>query len=179
MNEKNALIISVVVLCFIVVLVTSIPSVAILAPTYVMFLSWASFFCAGGDRKGMSSSIITNICGALWGYVGVKFLLPLFGFVGMTLALPLAISIVAGGMIVQSRFKIFEFVPGCFIGCASFFAVANSTFIGPNGLEVILTASIIGLLAGDIIGYLSVVIVGLITKRESTDNTTSNELIEA
>ena len=169
MSGKNALITSVAILCLVAVWATSIPSVAVLAPTYAVFLSWASFFCAGGDKKALKTSLITNVCGALWGYVGVKVLLPLFGFAGATWALPIAIFFVGGGMVAQSYWKVLEFVPGCFIGCSTFFAVANSGLVGPNGPEAILIAAGIGLIAGDIIGYISVVFANIMTKKESNE----------
>jgi hypothetical protein len=170
MNQKNALVTSVAILCLLTVWVTSMPSVAVLAPTYAVFLSWASFFTAGGDKKALNTSIITNVCGALWGYVGVKVFLPLFGFAGATWALPIAIFFVGGGMVAQSYWSVLAFVPGCFIGCSTFFAVANSALIGPTGLEAILLATSLGLVVGDIIGYVSVLFGNVMTKKNDILN---------
>lgn len=170
MRGKNPLITSVAALCLVAVWATSIPSIAVLAPTYAVFLAWACFFCAGGDKQALKTSTITNVCGALWGYAGVKFLLPLFGFAGATWALPVAIFFVGGGMVAQSHWKVLEFVPGCFIGCSTFFAVANSALVGPKGPEAILTAAVIGLVAGDITGYVSVKFAEVLTRKEPVEN---------
>ncbi len=80
------------------------------------------------------------------------------------IALPVAIFFVGGGMVFQKTFwKPLEFVPGCFIGCSTFFAVANSAQIGPNGPIAMLTAAVCALIFGDIIGWSSVQFANLMT----------------
>jgi hypothetical protein len=164
MKPKVALALSVAALCLLAVWITNLAAVAPYAPTYAVFLSWASFFTAGGGKTGLKTSLITNICGSLWGYIGIVVLLPIFAFAGQ-FALPIAIFFVGGGMVLQSYFKPLAFVPGCFIGCSTFFAVANSALIGPGGPNAILTASVIGLVSGDLIGYLSEVWGNAMTKK--------------
>lgn len=167
MNGKNALTLSVASLCLLTVWFTSLESVAIYAPTYAVFLAWACFFTAGGGKNGLKTSLTTNVCGALWGYVGVSFFVPIFGFAGPSLALPIAIFFVGGGMVFQSYLKPLEFVPGCFIGCSTFFAVASSALVGPNGPNAILKAVLIGLILGNLIGFVSEWLGNLMTKEEA------------
>lgn len=165
MKGKFPLALSVAILCLLSVWITGMPTVAKYAPTYAVFLTWASYFTAGGGIAGLKSSLITNIAGALWGFVGIVVLMPLFSFAG-DLALGVAIFIVGGAMVLEAYLPILSFVPGCFIGCATYFAVTNSALIGPEGSISVLIATVIGAIVGNLLGILSDVLANVMTKKE-------------
>lgn len=165
MKGKFPLALSVAVLCFFSVWICGLDTVAPYAPTYAVFLFWASWYCAGSGVPALKSSLLCNICGSLWGFIGVMFLTPLFGFAG-GLALPIAIFFVGGFMVLQSYWPPLGFVPGCFIGCATFFAVANSALIGPKGMGAVLLACVISAVVGNLLGIGSVMLADLLTKKE-------------
>jgi hypothetical protein len=91
-------------------------------------------------------------------------LLPALSFAGQ-FALPLAIFVVGGGLVLQSHISLFSFVPGCFFGCATFFAVANSGLIGSRGLTAAMVATVIGAIVGNLLGYVSEILAAALTKK--------------
>jgi hypothetical protein len=111
--------------------------------TFAGFLSWASFYAAGGQLKGLRDSLITNFSGVLWGYLISQLANLLTPSLGQ-FALGLAVVAGAGGMVWQAKLPFLGFIPGAFIGCSTFFA-ANANFWGSE----------IGLILGAVLGYLS------------------------
>ncbi len=106
---------------------------------WVVFLSWAGFFAAGGRIEGLKKISLSSLVGYAGGYAAFELasmstmsnpiLLPLAGVLFVICAL--------GGLR-------FFFVPGAFLACASYFgggALPWETFIS--------------LLIGIILGYVS------------------------
>lgn len=108
------------------------------------FMAWSTFFAAGGKLSGLKSSLITNLSGVVWGVV----IMALSDFLGPSLGqlpgLGMAVAIGAAGMCLQSKFALLEYMPGTFIGCATYFG-ANFDFSG----------TVIALGIGGILGYIS------------------------
>lgn len=112
--------------------------------TYVGFLSWASFYAAGGKTKGLKDSLILNFSGVVWGWLIVwvfNFLSPTLGVI---IALSLAVTLGAASMCWQAHISFLGFIPGAFIGCSAFFA---------SGFDF--KGTVISLIAGALLGYLS------------------------
>jgi hypothetical protein len=112
--------------------------------TFAGFLSWASFYASGGKLKGLKTSLILNFSGVVWGFIIVKLAGVLGPIAGTTVGLGIAVAIGAAGMCWQAHISWLGFIPGAFIGCSTFFA-ANFDFTG----------SVIGLVCGAVLGYLS------------------------
>ena len=112
--------------------------------TFAGFLSWASFYAAGGQVKGLKDTLILNFSGVVWGFVIVQLANALTPVVGASAAWGIGVAIGAGAMCWQAHIPLLGFIPGAFIGCSTFFA-ASLDFKG----------SVIGLVCGAILGYVS------------------------
>ncbi|MFZ7103786.1 MAG: DUF1097 domain-containing protein [Peptococcaceae bacterium] len=112
--------------------------------TFAGFLSWASFYAAGGKIQGLKNTLITNFSGVIWGFIMIKLSVILTPLLGDIAGLGLAVMIGAGGMCWQAKIPLLGFIPGAFIGCSTFFA-ANFDFAG----------SVTGLILGAFLGYIS------------------------
>jgi len=112
--------------------------------TWAGFLSWATFYAAGGKLEGLKKTLIMNFVGVVWGFIIVQLIGVFTPVMGNTLALIIAVFIGAGGMCWQAKIPVLGFIPGAFIGCSTFFG-ANFDF----------QASVIGLVLGGLLGYVS------------------------
>jgi hypothetical protein len=111
------------------------------------FLGWATFYAAGAGKGGLVKGIPANMTGILWAVVLVFLWDKVFSF--NELGAFVAVAIGAGMMCFQANIKWLGFIPGAFIGCSTFFAL-GATINGD-----VLWPSIIGLLIGLILGYVS------------------------
>jgi hypothetical protein len=111
------------------------------------FLGWATFYAAGAGKGGLVKGIPANMTGILWAVVIVFLWDKVFSF--NELGAFVAVAIGAGMMCFQANIKWLGFIPGAFIGCSTFFAL-GATINGD-----VLWPSIIGLLIGLILGYVS------------------------
>ena len=91
--------------------------------TWITFLTWASFFAAGGGRAGMVKAIASAFAGALVSALVVWLNGQLGGGVqGIGLLIFSGLLAVLGWVLCQlSKVDLFSFIPGAFIGAASFF----------------------------------------------------------
>jgi hypothetical protein len=112
--------------------------------TFAGFLSWASFYAAGGKVKGLKDTLILNFAGVVWGYIMVQLASLFTPVAGASAGLGLAVGLGAAGMCWQARIPLLAFIPGAFIGCSTFFG-ANLDFSG----------SVLGLICGGLLGYAS------------------------
>ncbi|MBD1566173.1 DUF1097 domain-containing protein [Vibrio sp. SA48] len=112
--------------------------------TFAGFLSWASFYAAGGELKGLKDSLYTNTSGVIWGFIIGTMIEYLSPILGANAGLGIAVSIGATAMVWQARWTMFAFIPGTFIGCSTYFAT-NFDLVG----------SLIGLVSGALLGYVS------------------------
>ena len=112
--------------------------------TFAGFLSWASFYAAGGKIKGLKDTLILNFTGVVWGFIIVQIANALTPVAGASAAWGIGVAIGAASMCWQARIPLLGFIPGAFIGCSTFFG-ANLDFLG----------SVIGLVCGGFLGYAS------------------------
>lgn len=91
--------------------------------TWVTFLTWASFFAAGGGKAGLTKAIASAFAGTLISALVVWLNGQLGGGVqGTGLLIFSALLALLGGVLCQlSKIDLFSFIPGAFIGAASFF----------------------------------------------------------
>lgn len=127
--------------------------------TFAGFMSWSTFFAAGGKLTGLKTALISNLVGVFWGVIIIQ-LSSLFGpFMGQLPGLFVAVVIGAAAMCYQSKIPLLSFIPGTFIGCATYFG-ANFDLMG----------TIIGLVCGAVLGYISEAISIKLSKAEETAN---------
>ena len=158
-KEKNALAFAVAVVAFAWTWATMNPKVSFYIPSFIVFLTWASTFLAGGGPGGFKASLRMNITGALLAYAGI-WLGGLFAPLGI-LALPIGIFIVCLPLCWLAYNKLFEITPCGFIGAASLFAVANTASIGPSGVNQVLLSTLIAIVLGNISGPVTERLIGI------------------
>lgn len=91
--------------------------------TWITFLTWASFFAAGGGKAGLIKAVASAFAGTLIS-AGVVWLSGQLGggVQGIGLLIFSALLAVLGWLLCQlSKVALFSFIPGAFIGAASFF----------------------------------------------------------
>jgi hypothetical protein len=118
--------------------------------TWITFLTWGSFYAAGGGMSGFKKSIACAMTGALvsaavvWlnGHVGG-------GVQGAGLVIFCGLLAALGWVLCQiSRVDLVSFIPGSFIGAASFFG-AGAPLDGKLGWVIV------SILCGSIMGIIS------------------------
>ena len=108
--------------------------------TWVGFVSWASFYAAGGKADGLFKSVTANLSGVAW----ALFMVYGAEFLGFQYALGITIAIGACMMCIQSKIGILSFIPGAFLGCSCTF-----------GTDINIVGTIVALIAGNLFGFFS------------------------
>ncbi|TWI59086.1 DUF1097 domain-containing protein [Halalkalibacter nanhaiisediminis] len=121
--------------------------------TFAAFLAWASYFAAGGGVKGLRDSLLCNFSGVVYGFLIIQFSGLISPSVGDAIGLGISLGVLAMFMCWQAKLSFLGFIPGTFIGCATFFA---------TGLDF--TGSVIGLVLGALLGHASQLGGNLFTK---------------
>ncbi len=147
-KEKNALAWSVAILGGFWTWVTMYPSIAFWIPSFVVYLTWASGFLAGGGFKGFKASLTMNVVGALWAYIAIHIagMIPAMGL----FAMPFAIFLVCLPLCWMAIWNAFVFTPCGFIGAASLFAVYNSVTLNPTGPHQVLLSTLVAIVLGNL-----------------------------
>ena len=126
-------------------------------PVWAGIVAWGCFFAAGGKTEGLTKTIASNLSGVLWAFVALYLWNSLGGGVPL---LSLLVGIAAFIMVVQAKIPALSFIPGAFLGAAT----AVSVVVGANGSW---TNTIIALVAGALLGYLSEMLAGVIGPRKA------------
>lgn len=126
-------------------------SVELALTTWVAFIAWACFFAAGGGTQGLVKGLAANLAGVFWGYV---ISLGLANVSGSTLALALMVTVVGFVLCVEAAWSPLSFIPGGFAGTAVFF-----------GTSFDLLGTVVALVAGALLGWVSEKVAGLIQAR--------------
>lgn len=111
-------------------------------------VSWACHYAAGGGRTGFVKAVVTTIVGALWGFVALAAHAQLGA--ESTLLLAVLIGSAATGMVLQSKLPWLDFVPGAFLGAATWVGAGGGPTFTPQS-----TMIIVSLLLGAILGFVS------------------------
>jgi hypothetical protein len=127
-------------------------------PVWAGIVAWGCFFAAGGKTTGLAKTLASNLSGVLWALVALTLWNRFGGGVPM---LSLLVGIAAFIMVVQAKIPALSFIPGAFLGAAT----AVSVVVGANGTW---TSTIIALVAGALLGYLSEMLAGVIGPRSAT-----------
>lgn len=120
-------------------------------PVWAGIVAWGCFFAAGGKTTGLTKTIASNLSGVLWAFLALQAAARLGGGIPVLSA---AVGVIALIMVMQSKIPVLSFIPGAFLGAAT----AVSVVVGANGTW---TKTIIALVAGALLGYVSEMLAGM------------------
>jgi Protein of unknown function (DUF1097) len=123
-------------------------------PVWAGIVAWGCFFAAGGKTTGLTKTLASNISGVLWAFIALK---ATESFGGGVPVLSGMVGLVALMMVLQAKIPSLSFIPGSFLGAAT----AVSVVVGAKGTW---TATIIALVAGAVLGYVSEMLAGAISR---------------
>ena len=123
-------------------------------PVWAGIVAWGCFFAAGGKTSGLMKTIASNLSGVLWAFLAITASQQ---FGGGLPVLSVLVGLAALFMVLQAKIPTLSFIPGAFL-CA---ATAVSVVVGANGCWV---RTIVALVAGALLGYLSEMLAGALTK---------------
>lgn len=123
-------------------------------PVWAGIVAWGCFFAAGGKTTGLTKTIASNLSGVIWAFLALK---GAESFGGGLPVLSAMVGLAALFMVLQAKISLLSFIPGAFLGAAT----AVSVVVGAKGTW---TATIIALIAGAILGYVSEMLAGAISR---------------
>ena len=123
-------------------------------PVWAGIVAWGCFFAAGGKTQGLVKTVASNLSGVLWAFLAITLSQQLGGGLGV---LSVLVGLAALFMVVQAKIPALSFIPGAFLGAAT----AVSVVVGANGTW---TRTIVALVAGAVLGYLSEMLAGALTR---------------
>ena len=124
-------------------------------PVWAGIVAWGCFFAAGGKTTGLTKTSASNLSGVVWAFLALQAAKMLGG--GLP-ALSVCVGVAALFMVLQSKIAALSFIPGAFLGAAT----AVSVVVGANGTW---TRTIVALVAGAVLGYLSEALAGAIARK--------------
>jgi hypothetical protein len=124
-------------------------------PVWAGIVAWGCFFAAGGKTAGLTKTLASNLSGVLWAFLALK---AWESFGGGVPVLSVLVGVAALFMVLQAKIPALSFIPGAFLGAAT----AVSVVVGASGSW---TKTIIALVAGALLGYLSEMLAGAMTRR--------------
>ena len=127
-------------------------------PVWAGIVAWGCFFAAGGKTNGLTKTIASNLAGVLWAFLALQ---AAKSFGGGLPALSVCVGFAALFMVLQAKLPLLSFIPGAFLGAAT----AVSVVVGANGTWA---KTVVALIAGAILGYLSEALAGAITRPKRT-----------
>jgi hypothetical protein len=125
-------------------------------PVWAGIVAWGCFFAAGGKTTGLTKTLASNLSGVFWAFLALE---GARRFGGGLPVLSLLVGVAALFMVLQAKIPALSFIPGSFLGAAT----AVSVVVGANGTW---TKTIIALVAGALLGYLSELLAGAIGGRK-------------
>lgn len=123
-------------------------------PVWAGIVAWGCFFAAGGKTTGLTKTIASNLSGVLWAFLALK---ASESFGGGVPVLSVMVGVAALIMVLQSKIPVLSFIPGAFLGAAT----AVSVVVGAKGTW---TGTIIALVAGAVLGYISEMLAGAMSR---------------
>ena len=109
---------------------------------WVGFAAWACFYAVGGGTAGLVKTAASNVSGVVWGWLIVWAAGQVVA--GSAAVLGLFVALAAFGMCVQAGWPPLAFIPGAFIGAASFF-----------GTGALFWSTVVSLVVGVLLAYAS------------------------
>jgi hypothetical protein len=128
--------------------------------TWITFLTWASFFAAGGGSSGLAKSIASGIVGVL-ASAAVIWLNTQIGLEShQALALSLLLGILGWFLCAVSALPLLSCIPAGFIGAAAFFGAGSP-------VDVKLVWILCSVTIGALLGLASQKLAGALTKPDA------------
>jgi Protein of unknown function (DUF1097) len=124
-------------------------------PVWAGIVAWGCFFAAGGKTAGLTKTIASNLSGVFWAFIALQAAKSLGE--GNLPVLSVCVGLAALFMVLQAKISLLSFIPGAFLGAAT----AVSVVVGANGTW---TRTIIALVVGAVLGYLSEALAGAISR---------------
>jgi hypothetical protein len=116
-------------------------------------VAWATFYAAGGGMDGLQKSIGSNLAGNFWAAVAL-YVTAMLG--GDVLTLSLAFGVVAFIFCMQSKISLLSFIPGAFLGAATWVGVDVAGAAGDGGIVDMADVMIpVSMVVGAILGWVS------------------------
>jgi hypothetical protein len=114
-------------------------------------VAWGAFFAAGGGTEGLKKTIAAHVAGNFWAFLALL----VYGKLGGAnpLVLAVLVGIIAFMMCIQANVPLLSFIPGAFLGAA--------TWVGAGGGGSLTKASLmisVSMILGAIFGYVSEVV---------------------
>jgi hypothetical protein len=128
-------------------------------PVWAGIVAWGCFFAAGGKTTGLTKTVASNLSGVVWAFLALYAAKSLGGGVPV---LSVCVGVAALFMVLQAKIPALSFIPGAFLGAATAVSVvvgAGTTFPNPW------IKTIIALVIGALLGYLSELLAGAMTRR--------------
>ncbi len=123
-------------------------------------VAWGAFFAAGGGTEGLKKTIAANVSGNFWAFLALL----VFGMIGGgNLTLALLVGVIAFLMCVQANIPLLSFIPGAFMGAA--------TWVLANGGASLTRASLmitVSMILGAVFGYISEIVGKKLAARPAT-----------
>ena len=130
-------------------------------PVWAGIVAWGCFFAAGGKTAGLSKTIASNLSGVFWAFVALYVWNKVLG--GGVPALSVMVGVVAFFMVLQAKIPTLSFIPGAFLGAAT--AVSVVVGAAANFPSHPWIKTVIALVAGAVLGYLSEMLAGAMTRK--------------
>jgi hypothetical protein len=122
-------------------------------PVWAGIVAWGCFFAAGGKTEGLLKTLASTLSGVLWAFLALT---AWNQFGGGLPVLSVLVGLAAFFMVLQAKIPTLSFIPGAFLGAAT----AVSVVVGANGTY---PKTIIALVAGAVLGYLSEMLAAALT----------------
>lgn len=122
-------------------------------PVWAGIVAWGCFFAAGGKTEGLMKTLASTLSGVLWAFIALT---AWNKFGGGLPVLSILVGLAAVVMVLQAKVPTLSFIPGAFLGAAT----TVSVVVGANGTY---PKTIIALVAGALLGYLSEMVAGAMT----------------
>jgi hypothetical protein len=123
-------------------------------PVWAGIVAWGCFFAAGGKTEGLMKTIASNLSGVLWAFLALT---AWSQFGGGVPVISILVGVAAIAMVLQAKVSLLSFIPGAFLGAAT----AVSVVVGAGGTW---TRTIVALVIGAVLGYLSEMLAGALSK---------------
>lgn len=121
-------------------------------------IAWGAFFAAGGGATGLQKTIAANLSGNLWAFLALW----LFGQVGGgNIVLAILVGVIAFIMCVQANLPLLSFIPGAFLGAATWVGAGGGGSLTRQSLMIA-----VSMVVGAIFGFISELVAKRLAARE-------------
>lgn len=117
-------------------------------------IAWATFYAAGGGMDGLKKAIASNLAGNFWAAVALYVFNTMGG--GNVVVLAIIFGIIAFIFCVQAKIPLLSFIPGVFLGAATWVGVDVAGAASDGGMldaaDIMIPVSMV---VGAVLGYIS------------------------